>query len=238
MEHLVWAVQSTLRRHDVRDRARRLLFNHVLGTRSAINDLAALQRLAPLASPYLPWPEAAMRPCAVVAVLDEIAMLDGARVVECGGGFSTLYIGRLLREIGGSLTTVEQSEEWLDVLQGRLAVDGLEHTVELVYAPLECPPDHGGRPWYGQEALDSVGRDGIDMLVVDGPVASPDHPHIRERALAYFHDRMAPGALVVLDDVLRRGEREIVGRWRAEFGIAMDIRSLHGGIAVGRLPDH
>jgi len=225
----------TLDRHDVVDRARRLLFNYVLGARRGLYDAAAIGRLAPLASPYVPWSDVAMRPAAVVTVLDEIAMFGRTRIVECGGGLSTIYIARLLRERGGRLTTIEQDPEWVELLREQLSHEALDDVVEIVHAPLEDADEPGAAPWYARAALDRVGADGIDLLLVDGPIAGSDHPQIRYAALPYFLERLDPGALIVLDDILRRGEREIVRRWRVEHGVAMEIRPLDGAIAVGRI---
>ena len=235
MAALARAVRARLERHDVRDRARRLVFNHLLATRRTLNDVAALQRLAPLASPYLPWPDVAMRPSAMVAVLDEIATFGRSQIVECGGGLSTVYIGRLLRERGGTLTTVEHDSEWVASLRRQLAADGLTDTVDVVHAPLESSDDLATSPWYSTRRIGALGLTSIDMLIVDGPIATPRHPHIRQPALPYFYDRLAAGSLVVLDDALRRGEREIAARWSTEFEITMKIRALDGAIAVGRV---
>ena len=177
-----------------------------------------------------------MRPSALAVVLDEIETYGRSAIVECGGGLSTLYIGRLLRERGGTLTTIEHSAQWVEQLRSQLSNEALDAHVRVVHAPLQRPAAGAPSPWYERETLEPVGTAGIDMLVVDGPIASGEHPHVRYPALPYFYDRLLPDALVVLDDALRRGEREIVDRWRTEFGLPMEIRPLAGGIAVGRMP--
>ena len=55
----------------------------------------------------------------------------------------------------------------------------------------------------------------IDVLFVDGPVGGTSH-RARYPAFPVFADRLAPGALVVLDDTDRPHEREIFRQWLSE----------------------
>ena len=99
------------------------------------NDLLAMQALAPLSLTYLPWSASAMRPSGVVAVLNEILVHQRRSVVELGSGVSTFYIGRLLRQRGGHLWTVEHDERWAKLLGRELANEGLGDVVTVVHAP-------------------------------------------------------------------------------------------------------
>ena len=183
----------------------------------ADRDLRAWQVLAPLLieHPYLPWTEGALRPAALVAVLNEIVFAERRILVELGSGISTIVIGRLLAERGGTLTSVEHDPEWSAIVRGHLDREGLPGTVKLVDAPLEPHPESwDGAPWYSLGAIDSL-PERIDLLLVDGP---PGHgegmAHSRYPALPALADRLAPGALVILDDASREPEREIVQRWQ------------------------
>ena len=64
----------------------------------------------------------------------------------------------------------------------------------------------------------------IDLLLVDGP---PGYGEGMERsrypALPALEPRLAPGAMVVLDDASRPGEREIIERW-TELGWRFGVR--------------
>src|SRR4051794_1030911 len=118
-------------------------------------DILAMQALAPLAAPaYLPWNQAAMRPSAVVAVLNEIVINRRQRIVECGSGISTFFIGRLLQRKGGHLYTIEHDEDWARLLEQELKAEGLEAVVSVVFAPL-APTTHGWAgnqsPWYAED---------------------------------------------------------------------------------------
>ncbi len=76
----------------------------------------------------------------------------------------------------------------------------------------------------------------VDVLVVDGPPAwRPGSAHARFPALDMLAPFLAPGATVVLDDVERAGERDVLQRWSREHAIRFDMRP-EAGIAVGTWP--
>ena len=79
------------------------------------------------------------------------------------------------------------------------------------YASLE--PSPGGWPgrWY---ALSDV-PETIDLLIIDGPPWTI-HPQVRGAAEVLF-DRLSPGAIVLLDDAARPGERMVARRWAANW---------------------
>ena len=202
----------------------------------ADRDLLAWQVLRPLLDgrPYLPWTEGSLRPAALVAVLNEIVFYERRVIVELGSGISTIVIGRLLAERGGTLTTIEHDPDWSAIVHGQLEREGLAGTVELVNAPLEPHPDAWDEaPWYSLDALAPL-PDSIDLLLVDGPPGYGEGmAHSRFPALPALADRLAPHALVILDDANREPEREIVERWQQllpewSFGVDDTV-----GLALG-----
>jgi hypothetical protein len=50
----------------------------------------------------------------------------------------------------------------------------------------------------------------------------------------FFKDSLSPNYTIVLDDINRLGEQEIVERWEGELGIRFQSRFLDGTIALGR----
>jgi hypothetical protein len=76
----------------------------------------------------------------------------------------------------------------------------------------------------------------VDLLLVDGPPAdTADKVLARYPALPALHGRLARGATVVLDDVERPGEQEVLRRWEGEFEIRFERRAAAAGVALGRL---
>lgn len=52
-------------------------------------------------------------------------------------------------------------------------------------------------------------------------------PQIRFPALPYLYDSLQPGTTVILDDIDRRGEQQIVKRWEGELGLSFERRFLN-----------
>ncbi len=183
-------------------------------------DARAWQVLRPLLDgrPYLPWTEWALRPAALVTVCNEIVLGQRERVVELGSGVSTIVIGRLLTERGGTLTSLEHDPDWAAVVRAQLAREGLEGTVELCVAPLEPHANSWlGAPWYPAEAVATL-PSAIDLLLIDGPPGGDEGmAHSRYPALPALAGRLTPAGLVVLDDADREPEREIVDCWMQEL---------------------
>jgi hypothetical protein len=168
---------------------------------------------------YLPWTSGSMRPAGLVAVCNEI--VHGARrcIVECGSGVSTVVVARLLRERGeGALVSLEHDQHWAGVVQDQLRRESLDTIARVVYAPLEGTP-----PWYDLAGLADI-PDAVDLLIVDGPPAfDPGHGHRRAPALPWFGERLIPGATVMLDDIDREGERDVLAGWEAGTGWRFSI---------------
>ncbi|MBM7085753.1 class I SAM-dependent methyltransferase [Micromonospora humidisoli] len=203
------------------------------------NDLLAMQALAPLSLTYLPWSASAMRPSGVVAVLNEIMVNRRRCVVELGGGVSTFYLGRLLRQRGGHLWTVEHDGRWAELLGQELADEGLADVVTVVHAPLtSVPASWPGEEstWYAPERLREMtaGRP-VDLLLVDGPPAHQSgYAHARYPAGPFFAPLLAEDFAVVLDDIDRQGEQDIMQCWEEELGVTFEHRPTNGRIGIGR----
>lgn len=137
------------------------------------------------------------------------------RILELGSGTSTIWLGYLCREFGGSLVTLDHLEKYLAATQTAVDRHNLNHQVEGRLAPLQkinC--DGTSFNWYALEALNDLSD--IDMLVVDGPPAATG-PQARYPSLPMLIDRLAKNATVVLDDAHRRDELKIVEEWEASF---------------------
>jgi hypothetical protein len=176
-------------------------------------DLHARQILTPLlvAGGYLPWTSGSMRPAAMVEVCNEIVHGARSRVVECGSGASTVLLARLLRGRGGGrLTAIEHDRHWAALVAEQLRREGLESIAQVLHAPLDGEPE-----WYAAAELDPIPSQ-VDLLIVDGPPAfHPGTGTSRAPALPWFEERLTDDATVMLDDVDRPGEREVIAGWEA-----------------------
>jgi predicted O-methyltransferase YrrM len=187
-----------------------------------LDDLRALELLRPLLPEvYLPWTDASIRPAALAAVCNDVVIRRRLRVVELGAGITTLVLARLLAGAGGGLVTIEHDERWLAVVDGLVRRAGLARSVQLHHAGLVDG-------WYDRMAVAKALADApgpVDLLLVDGPPAwRPGTELARWPAAEVFAPHLAPDATVVLDDVHRPGEQEIVRQWHRDHGWPLTTR--------------
>lgn len=201
------------------------------------NDVLANQYLAPLSQFYLPWSQSSMRPSGLVAVLNDIIINKRSCIVECGAGISTFYIARLLKEKGGHLYTIEHEEGWVDFLSKELEGEGIDSYVSIVWAPLIATELGLEKSlWYDTEIIrEKIPLKEIDLLLIDGPPAyKKDIQYARYPAVPYFHQFLASDYTVILDDINRLAEQEILNKWEEYLDIKFERRFLEGNIAIGR----
>lgn len=155
---------------------------------------------------------------------DALALLAGlvelhrpALILEAGSGRSTIVLADALRKVGsGRLIALEHQRKFADEANSILGFNDLDGLAEARFAPLSAHRlDLPASPrWYARRSWADLHE--IAMLIVDGP---PGHVSelAREPALPLLHDRLAAGAVIVLDDTHRSWEQEILRRWETNF---------------------
>jgi predicted O-methyltransferase YrrM len=183
---------------------------------ASAHDALALQELAPLGGAALPWTEFSMRPAVISAIVSDILINEREDIFECGSGNSTVFVARLLAQVGkGRIVSFEHDEQWAALTGRLLAREGLEGVATVVHAPL-----FDG--WYGVRPLEA---ENVDLLVVDGPPARVEESgEDRYPALPFFFDSLVPGAAVFLDDAQRPGEQAVLARWESDYGLRFTRR--------------
>ena len=186
-----------------------------------------------VAQAQLTWSPGAMTPAGLAAVCAEVAGGRRTRVVECGSGFSTLVLARLLRARAGRLVSLEHDRAWATRVQSDLAAAGLAEIARVALAPLEPHPlALNGLHWYAQRTLPSL-PPRIDLLLVDGPPAFESHIELsRYPALPALAERLVPDATVILDDIDRPGELRILETWERDCDFRFEVRPAQR-IAIG-----
>ena len=180
-----------------------------------IEACAALNRLI---TPTLPLPHTrgdwAVSPDLLKIVAEQIVCLRPRTVVELGSGVSSVYIGYLLKANGaGRLHALDHAADYAARTRESIGKHALTEYVDVAHAPLQDVVIDGRVwPWYGMDHLPSAE---VDLLVVDGPPASVDE-RARYPAVPLLLDRLSDGAVIVVDDYARAGEREVVRRWLSE----------------------
>ena len=175
------------------------------------------ERLAPPPSDLPGLGDWALTPATLLTLLDEVFALDHpVTVVECGSGSSTVFLAWALRERGdgGRVVSLESDPDYAEETRQQLRVYGVDTVASVIDAPLtEVVVGDESRLWFDTSGVPELSD--IDVLFVDGPVGGTSH-HARYPAFPVFADRLAPGALVVLDDTDRPHERAIFRQWLSE----------------------
>ena len=176
-----------------------------------------------------PMPELggwAATPSTMLWILDRVLSEPVHTIVECGSGTSTVWIATALKARGGDgrVFALEDSDQYAALTRAELERLGLSDWATVVHAPLVDTglPDDSSQPWYDLSGLTLPGQ--IDLLFVDGP-PSRVAPQVRYPAFPLLADRLAPDAVVILDDTGRPAEDAIVERWSREVhaGRALEV---------------
>jgi len=133
-------------------------------------------------------------------------------VVECGSGVSTVVIATALAQIGrGSLVSLEHDEWYASRTRSWLVARHLDNHAEVLVAPLGYSDVAPHNPWYQHAWVEDDPRE-IDLLVVDGPPGSTAD-RARYPAVPLLSARFSCDCVIVLDDVNRDDEREVLEVW-------------------------
>lgn len=219
-------------------------------------DLQATPLLMERLAPELPLPS--LRGWTLGAdqagfLVDHILRHRPGLVLELGSGASTVVMAEALRKAGGGrILSIDHLAEYAEETRRMLAFRGLEDVARVELRPLE-PFEHGsleperqprkGNPekkgkelrlWYETGFLDSVRPGSVDLLLVDGP------PHdtcalARWPAFPVLRDKLSSDSTVILDDVAREDEAEIIRLWlRADPDLEVEIAPLASPVAIFR----
>lgn len=197
------AAQEAATRKLVRESERRVLVR--------LESRDWLARELDLPRPLPPTRAYAAAPDLLVELVEAIDRAAPEHVVELGGGISSLVIARRLAQRSrGRLVTLEHLPEYAEATRAELDAYGLAERARVIDAPLVDLELEGEQwPWY---ELGPDVPERIDLLVVDGPPGTT-RSQARYPALPVLRERLAPGALVFLDDTDRTQEQAIVRRW-------------------------
>lgn len=140
------------------------------------------------------------------------------RILEIGGGSSTIWLGYMCERLGVELISVDHHQTFYERTRLMVSRHRLTHVVDVRLGPLtQYRLDSGVYDWYDSSAFSGV--QDIDMVLVDGPPATTG-PLARFPALPVLADRLAPQALILLDDSERADEAEAVERWTSRYGLS------------------
>lgn len=184
-----------------------------------LRELAGIVFLNTRLKPDLPLPPFSgysIRPDFAERLAGEVLSRRAPTVVELGSGLSTIIVAHCLESKGeGRVVSFDHEQTYADATRKMLGERGLEDRATVSVAPLAAW-SHAGENWQWYRLDQAALPDTIDVLLVDGP-PGPLGPLARYPALPALYARLAPGAIVFLDDGNREDEKMIADRWRREF---------------------
>ena len=182
--------------------------------------LAWLRDELELPIPLPPMRGAAASPDLLLELTRIIERTRPDTILELGSGISTVVMAARCKAAGrGHVIALEHSASYADSTRAELFAQGLQAHATVIDAPLE-DVTIGDRTWSWYARGPEI-PDEVDLLLVDGPPASLG-PLARYPALVLLQDRLAPGAVVIVDDGDRADEREMIKRWQSDYP-AMDV---------------
>lgn len=214
------------------------------GTRRHIDDQVALlesyvqlQRLIALPGPMPRAGTWAASEDLLLWLVGEVLRIQPRLIVDLGSGQSSVWMAAALRHAGiaGRVVAIDHDESYAEATRRLGEAQGVTRWLEVRHAPLvSVTVDDRSGQWYDPAAFDDL--EGIGLLSVDGPPGAGSE-QARWPALPLLHERLVPGARVVLDDLIRRDEKQIVADWHQRFP-GVDVRELdfEKGAAVFTMP--
>ena len=170
---------------------------HLYRQSEALQQLFALLKFSAPIPPTRSW---AASPDLLLTIADLVRTRKPRLVVELGSGVSTLIVAkagaRKVISIDNSAEFAEKTREMLKAHKVR--------GVDVRVAPLKAHTS--GVDWYDTAKLKDLKN--IDLLIIDGPPGSKN-PDARKPALKELLNKLSSKAVVVIDDVNRKGEREM-----------------------------
>ena len=148
-------------------------------------------------------------------------------VLECGSGLSTILLGIAAEWQGYDVYSLEHDEAWHARMLHTLSELGLAR-VNLISAPLIT---HGGYAWYDAPG-DFPGE--FTLVLCDGPPGNTMGG--RYGLLPELRPSLASDCVILLDDVARDGEQEVLRRWTDEHNVTHSVNGSEKPFAVIQFP--
>ena len=198
-----------------------------------LESLIGLHSLVQPVARVPPRPKWAAAPDLVLAVVEAMRQLRPSLVIECGSGWSTLWLALAVRrfELDGRIVALEHAPEYAHRTQELLESHNATEFAEVRVAPLE-PLELDGQEWrwYARKAWDDLEKCGV--LLVDGPPGKSSGK-ARYPAIPALATRLETRIVVALDDARRRHEREIVQAWlELDLGFSTHDTELAKGASI------
>ena len=136
-------------------------------------------------------------------------------VVECGSGLTTLILTFIVKDENRQVYVFEHDRVWYQNVHSYVYSRSVGN-MHVHWTPLR---DYGTFHWY--DLTDIQLPENIDVVICDGP---PGATHGgRYGVLPVLRSKLNSSCSILLDDAERAEEKEIITRWRQEFGLSVEV---------------
>lgn len=126
-------------------------------------------------------------------------------ILECGSGLSTLLIGVIAKNRKIGMVSFEHIPAWAGKVKKELDKYGLTHN-EIYVRPLI---NYGDFDWYD---IDNIDIPEIRLCICDGPPGNTFGG--RKGMLFLFKEKVTSGAIILVDDTIRKAEQKMIKQWQ------------------------
>jgi len=176
----------------------------------------ALHQLLPVPAERMPLTDFSALPATVLNLVQHVRELPAfSTIVEIGSGQTTVWMAleARRRDAGLRIVTIESDAGYAATTRRILERNGVADLVELRVVELTpMATAFGEQLWYDRSAWEDLEE--VALLFVDGPVFKVG-PKPRYPVFEAFRGRIAPGGLVIHDDIYRDGMAETLEAWQA-----------------------
>lgn len=193
----------------------------------------AMVHLQKFELPWMPWTSSAIQPSSILIILNEVFIHQRRTILEFGAGISTMYLGEAARRCGGTLVSIEPDAAWLAKMDRQSREFGLSNHIQFVHSPIVSNMQNGiSVEWFDESIINkSIGEVQFDLVLIDSPISKQGYEDIRKPAGIWLQKRLRDEFCVFLDDINRKGEKDIANSWASEFN--WDYKSLWPRAGVG-----
>lgn len=177
---------------------------------------------------YLPRTAMSLNSFALAYILNEIIINRRNNIIEFGSGISTILMAKLAykKKLNIKITSIDEDKEWIVELEDMLSKENLKNSVKFIHSPIiNVNFKNENYLWYDEMKIaNKCGSDKFDIIIVDGPKTFEERKAaIRYHALNFMQNKLKNEYVVFLDDAKRKGEMQVLTKWKKEFDIKFEI---------------
>ncbi|NET72234.1 MAG: class I SAM-dependent methyltransferase [Sphaerospermopsis sp. SIO1G2] len=154
-----------------------------------------------------------MSPDFAKILIDIIYKHKPKNILELGSGVSTIISSYCLKSIGdGCLISIDHDRDYGTKTEINLKLHSLDNIARIINAPLTLINIADQQyKWYDTSKIEEEKLQSIDLLVIDGPSCD------RYPALPKLKNILSNNVIILVDDVNRNQEQQMVKMWLDEF---------------------